>query len=188
MSRVIRKKTAVLLVDKRAAIRQGLRALLKSVPNLEVVGEVGNGRSVLKSLKKTPPDVVVMDVSMPMPDGLAAIRQILQCAPRAKILVLTSYGDESYVDKLVEAGAAGFLIKQTAVNDLVQAIREVQRGNIFISPLIAQRLQQQREVLVNMSTTPPLQPEPQWFPREPLEILRNGLPEISPEAAVLCRG
>lgn len=137
------KKIGVLLVDDHTVVRQGLRALLKSEEDIEVMGEAENGRQAVMVARKTPPDVVVMDVAMPLLNGLEATRQILKLVPTAKILVLTSYGDDECVEQLMQAGAAGYLIKQTAANDLIKAIREVQRGNAFFSPSIAKRLRDQ---------------------------------------------
>ena len=141
------KKIGVLLVDDHTVVRQGLKALLKSEEDIEVIGEAENGRQAVMAARKTPPDVVVMDVAMPLLNGLEATRQILKLVPTAKVLVLTSYGDDECVEQLMQAGAAGYLIKQTAANDLLKAIREVQRGNAFFSPSIAKRLRDQcREV------------------------------------------
>jgi len=137
------KKIGVLLVDDHTVVRQGLRALLKSEEDIEVMGEAENGRQAVMVARKTPPDVVVMDVAMPLLNGLEATRQILRLVPTTKVLVLTSYGDDECVEQLMQAGAAGFLIKQTAANDLIKAIREVQRGNAFFSPSIAKRLRDQ---------------------------------------------
>jgi DNA-binding NarL/FixJ family response regulator len=100
--------------------------------------------------RKTPPDIVVMDVAMPLLNGLEATRQILKAVPTARILVLTSYGDDECVEQLMQAGASGYLIKQTAANELLKAIREVQRGNAFFSPAIAKRVRDQcREVFTS---------------------------------------
>ena len=137
------KKIAVLLVDDHTVVRQGLRALLSSEEDIEVIGEAENGRQAVMAARKTPPDVVVMDVAMPLLNGLEATRQILRLVPTAKVLVLTSYGDDDCVEQLMQAGAAGYLIKQTAANDLLKAIREVQRGNAYFSPAIAKRLRDQ---------------------------------------------
>jgi DNA-binding NarL/FixJ family response regulator len=134
------KKIGVLLVDDHTVVRQGLRALLQSEEDIEVVGEAENGRQAVAAARKTPPDVVVMDVAMPLLNGLEATRQILKLVPTARVLVLTSYGDDECVEQLMQAGAVGYLIKQTAANDLLKAIREVQRGNAFFSPSIAKRL------------------------------------------------
>ena len=134
------KKIGVLLVDDHAVVRQGLCALLAAEEDIEVVGEAENGRQAVTLAQKHPPDVVVMDVAMPLMNGLEATRQILKSVPTTKVLVLTSYGDDECVDQLVEAGAIGFLIKQTAANDLLKGIREVHNGNSFFSPPIAKRL------------------------------------------------
>jgi DNA-binding NarL/FixJ family response regulator len=141
------KKISVLLVDDHTVIRQGLRALLSAEEDLEVIGEAENGRQAVALARKTPPDVVVMDVAMPLLNGLEATRQILKNTPQSKVLVLTSYGDDDCVAQMMKAGATGYLIKQTAANDLLKAIREVHRGNAFFSPSIAKRLRDQcREV------------------------------------------
>src|SRR5262249_26993173 len=125
------KKIGVLLVDDHTVVRQGLRALLNSEEDIEVVGEAENGRQAVVMARKLCPEVVVMDVAMPLLNGLEATRQILKSLPTTKVLVLTSYGDDECVQQLMQAGASGYLIKQTAANDLLKAIREVQRGNAF---------------------------------------------------------
>ncbi len=141
------KKINVLLVDDHTVVRQGLRALLKSEEDIEVIGEAENGRqAVMLARKSPPPDVVVMDVAMPLLNGLEATRQIIRNSPTTRVLVLTSYGDDECVAQLMQAGASGYLIKQTAANDLLKAIREVQRGNAFFSPAIAKRLRDQCRV------------------------------------------
>ena len=136
------KKIAVLLVDDHAVVRQGLRALIEAEGDMVVVGEAENGRQAVAQTKKRLPDVVVMDVAMPGMNGLEATRQIVRNVPSAKVLVLTSYGDDDYVAQLLEAGATGYLVKQTAAADLLRAIREVHEGNTFFSPVIAKRLRQ----------------------------------------------
>ncbi|HVV00464.1 MAG TPA: response regulator transcription factor [Verrucomicrobiae bacterium] len=137
------KKISVLLVDDHTVVRQGLRALLSVEEDMEVVGEAENGRQAVQLVKKLLPEVVVMDVAMPLLNGLEATRQILKFTPRTRVLVLTSYGDDECVSQLMDAGASGYLIKQTAANDLLKAIREVSRGNAFFSPAIARRLRDQ---------------------------------------------
>jgi DNA-binding NarL/FixJ family response regulator len=137
------KKISVLLVDDHTVVRQGLRALLRAEEDMEVVGEAENGRMAVMLSRKMNPDVVVMDVAMPLLNGLEATRQILKNQPGTKVLVLTSYGDDDCVEQLMQAGAVGYLIKQTAANDLLKAIREVYRGNAFFSPAIAKRLRDQ---------------------------------------------
>jgi DNA-binding NarL/FixJ family response regulator len=137
------KKIGVLLVDDHAVVRQGLRALLEAEGDMAVIGEAENGRQAVALTKKSLPDVVLMDLAMPGLNGLEATRQILRTVPATKVLVLTSYGDDDYVTQLLDAGAAGYLVKQTAAADLLKAIRDVRVGKSFFSPMIAKRLRQQ---------------------------------------------
>ena len=147
------KKIAVLLVDDHAVVRQGLRALLEAEGDIVVLAEAENGRQAVAQTKKSLPDVVVMDVAMPGMNGLEATRQIVRNVPSAKVLVLTSYGDDDYVAQLLEAGATGYLVKQTAAADLLKAIREVHEGNAFFSPTVAKRLRQRdREAFLGRQT------------------------------------
>ena len=144
------KKITVLLVDDHAVVRQGLRVLLEAEGDIVVAGEAENGRESVVLAKKLLPDVVLMDLAMPGLNGLEATRQIVRNVPSAKVLVLSSYGEDHHVDQLLEAGATGYLVKQTAAEDLLKAIREVRGGNEFFSPMIARRLRQQdRAVLTN---------------------------------------
>jgi DNA-binding NarL/FixJ family response regulator len=134
------RKITVLIVDDHAVVRQGLRALLSQEQDIEVVGEAENGRHAVQMAAKTTPDIVIMDVAMPLMNGLEGTRQVLDCVPRAKVLILSSYNDDDYVQQLTGAGASGYLIKQTAADNLLLAIREVQKGNAYFSPSIARRL------------------------------------------------
>ena len=129
------KRIAVLLVDDHTVVRQGLRALLESEADLKVVGEAENGRQAVRLAKKILPDVVVMDVAMPVLNGIEATRQISKDLPATKVLGLTSYGDDEYVTQMLQAGANGFLVKQTAADDLLKAIREVNQGKRYFQPL-----------------------------------------------------
>jgi DNA-binding NarL/FixJ family response regulator len=127
-------------------VRQGLRALLEAEQDITVVGEAENGRVGVAAAKKLLPDVIVMDIAMPALNGLEATRQIIKEIPGAKVLVLSSYSDDEYVHQLTEAGAAGYLLKQTAATELIKAVREARRGNAFFSPAISKRiLDQYRE-------------------------------------------
>jgi DNA-binding NarL/FixJ family response regulator len=134
------QKIRVLLADDHTVVRQGLRALLVAEGDIEIVGEAENGRQAVQLVKKLMPDVVVMDIAMPQLNGLEATRQITHSMPSTKVLILSSYSDDEYVQQLTEAGASGYLVKQTAANDLLKAIREAQKGNAFFSPSIAKRL------------------------------------------------
>jgi len=134
------EKIKVVLADDHTVVRQGLRALLMAEEDIDIVGEAENGRQAVQMVKKLMPDVVVMDIAMPVLNGLEATRQISRATPTAKVLILSSYSDDEYVQQLTEAGAAGYLVKQTAANDLLKAIREAHKGNAYFSPSIAKRL------------------------------------------------
>ena len=140
----------VLLVDDHMVVRQGLRALLETEQDIAVVGEAETGRQAVQLTKKLLPSVVVMDIAMPMLNGLEATRQIAKEVPSARVLVLSGYSDGEYVQQLTEAGAAGYLLKQTAAADLIKAVRETKKGNAFFSPAISKRiLDQCREAFTN---------------------------------------
>src|SRR5258707_8707059 len=127
----------VLLADDHTVVRQGLRALLAAEGDIEIVGEAENGRQAIQMVNATLPDVVVMDIAMPVLNGLEATRQITKSVPATKVLILSSYSDDEYILQLTEAGAAGYLVKQTAANDLIKAIREARKGHAYFSPGIA---------------------------------------------------
>ena len=134
---------SVLLADDHVVVRQGLRALLAAEEDIDIVAEADNGRQAVQLVKKFLPDVAVIDIAMPVLNGLEATRQITRTVPATKVLILSSYSDDEYISQLTEAGAAGYLVKQTAANDLLKAIREAHKGNAFFSPAIAKRLRDQ---------------------------------------------
>jgi DNA-binding NarL/FixJ family response regulator len=133
-------KISVLLADDHTVVRQGLRSLLAAEADIAVVGEAENGRQAVQMAAALSPDVIVMDIAMPQLSGLEATRQVLRHNPAAKVLILSSYDDEEYVHQLTDAGACGYLMKQTAANDLLKAIHEAHKGNAFFSPAISRRL------------------------------------------------
>ncbi|HKQ39312.1 MAG TPA: response regulator transcription factor [Verrucomicrobiae bacterium] len=146
-------KINVLLADDHTVIREGLRVLLEASGEVKVVGEADTGRQAVALARKLNPDVVVLDVAMPLLNGLEATRQILRDVPNTKVLILSSYSDDEYVHQLIEAGAIGYLVKQTAAQDLLKAIREASKGNAFFSPAISKRLlEQYREAFVSGAT------------------------------------
>ena len=170
------KTITVLLVDDHTVVRQGLRALLSQEEDIEVVGEAENGRQALQMATKPMPDVVLMDVVMPLMNGLEGTRQMIKNIPSAKVLVLSSYSDDDYVQQLTAAGASGYLTKQTAGNDLLLAIREVHKGNAFFSPAIAKRLRDRcRQAF---SDGQPLKKNVELTSRESevLQLIAEGLP------------
>ena len=136
-------KITVLLADDHTLMRQGVRSLLQAQSDIEIVGEAGTGRQAVEQAKALRPDVVVMDIAMPLLNGLEATRRILRQNPSSRVLILSTYSDDEYVQQLTEAGAAGYLLKDSAVTDLVNAIREAHQGRSYFSPPIARRLMHQ---------------------------------------------
>lgn len=133
-------KISVLLADDHVIVRQGLRLLLESEPDITVVGEAENGRQALQLARELRPDVIIMDIAMPNLNGLEATRQIAKEVPASKLLILSSYNDDEYVHEVIQAGAFGYLLKQTAANDLIKAMREAISGHAYFSPTISKRL------------------------------------------------
>jgi DNA-binding NarL/FixJ family response regulator len=128
--------TRLLLVDDHRIIRQGLRALLAATPGMEVVGEAGDGRTAPQLAQRLKPDVVVMDISLPELNGIDATRQLRAAVPTVKVIALSMHSDERYVAGMLRAGAAGYLIKDGAFEELARAIRAVLAGATYLSPRI----------------------------------------------------
>lgn len=124
----------VLLADDHMIFRKELRAMLKHEADIQVVGEAKNGRQAVALAGTLGPAVIVMDISMPLLNGLEATRQILQAAPIIRVLILSAHCDDAYVEHALAMGAAGYLSKQTVSHELAGAIREVCKGGPFFSP------------------------------------------------------
>ena len=134
------KKISVLLAEDHTVVRQGLKSLLSAEADIEVVGEAANGRQAIQMAQELRPNVIVMDIAMPLLNGLEATCQIIGEGIPSRILILSSYADDEYVHQLTEAGASGYLVKQTAASDLIKAVREIAAGNAYFSPSILKRL------------------------------------------------
>jgi DNA-binding NarL/FixJ family response regulator len=134
------KKIKTLLADDHTIVREGLRALLSADGEIEVVGEAHNGREAVTMADALSPDIVVMDIAMPLLNGLEATKQILAKNPAIKVLILSAHSDDAYIDRVIAVGAVGFLIKQTSAQILAKAIHEVMAGNAFYSPQVSKRL------------------------------------------------
>jgi DNA-binding NarL/FixJ family response regulator len=133
------KRITILLADDHMIVREGFRKMLDLEADFVVVGEAKDGRQAVALAKKLRPEVVLMDIAMPLLNGLEAARQVLKALPATKVLMLSAHSDDAYVDHAIKSGARGFLIKQTSAQDVCQAIREVQKGKRFFSPSIAKR-------------------------------------------------
>src|SRR6266478_9763326 len=134
------KRITVLLAEDHLIVREGFRSLLKHECDIEVVAEAETGRQAVQLTRKPRPAVVVMDIAMPLLNGLEATRQIRKDFPDTRVLILSAHSDDAYVEQVSELGASGFLLKQTSSHVLAEAIREVHKGNKFFSPSIVRRL------------------------------------------------
>lgn len=133
-------RITVLLAEDHTVVRQGLSTLLRADGHFQVVGEARNGREAVELTRRLRPDVILMDIAMPGLNGMEATRQILASDPAARILILSAHSDDVYVERMQQAGAAGFLEKQTSAEILAKAIREVAAGRSYLSPAITRRL------------------------------------------------
>ncbi len=155
------KPIRVLIVDDHPIVRQGLVSLIKTEPSLELAGEAENGAEAVEMNKVLQPDVILLDLVMPVMTGLEAIPQIKETNPDAKILVVTSFAEDNQVFPAIKAGASGYLLKDSAPNALVDAIHDIHQGKTSLHPTIARKL-------VEELTQPPTQPltEEPLTPRE----------------------
>ncbi len=136
-------KISVMLVDDHAIVRQGLRTYLELQPDIQVVGEAGDGKQAVSLVRDLLPDVVLMDLVMPQSDGVEATREITSIAPSTRVIVLTSFSEDEKVFASIKAGAQGYLMKDVLPQDLVNAIRTVYRGEAQLDPEIARKLMQE---------------------------------------------
>lgn len=132
------KKTRVLLADDHKIVLKGLRSLLES--EFELVGTVEDGRELMAVAQKLQPDVIVVDISMPFLNGIEAVRQIEKTDPHIKVVFLTMHSDVTYATRAFEAGASGYVVKHSALSELVTAIREAIKGRTYVTPMIAGEL------------------------------------------------
>ena len=130
----------VLIVDDHIIVRSGLRLLLEAQPDIDVVGEASDGREALNLVEKHLPDVVLMDITMPGMDGLEATRLIKASWPQINVLALTMHRSDEYFFEMLKAGASGYILKGAETSDLMQAVRVVGRGEVFLYPTMAQKL------------------------------------------------
>jgi len=130
----------ILLADDHAVVRAGLRAVLASAKDIEVVSEASSGREAIALAARVQPDVVLLDISMGEPNGLASTPDVLAASPSSRVLILTIHGEEEYLTAALQAGASGYLVKSAAVRELVDAVRAVARGDIYVQPAAARVL------------------------------------------------
>ena len=129
-------KLRLLLGDDHTLVRHGLRKILEERPDWEVVAEVGNGRDAIRKVVALKPDVAIIDIGMPLLNGIDATRQIVRRVPETRVLMLSMHSDEAYVTRALQAGVAGYMLKDSASSDLLKGIESVAAGHAFFSPAI----------------------------------------------------
>ena len=130
-------KLRIFLADDHAVLREGLRLLVNSQPDMECVGEAANGRAAIERVRELLPDVAVLDISMPELNGLQATERIKQCCPQVKVLTLTRHTDDGFLQQLLKAGVSGYVLKQSASDVLLAAVRAVASGGSYLDPSVA---------------------------------------------------
>jgi len=156
----------VLLVDDQSLIRQGLKALLELEPDLQVLGEAENGQTAIALVETLQPDVVLMDIRMPVMDGVAATREIVERFANTKVLVLTTFDDDEYVAQALRYGAMGYLLKDTPSEELAAAIRSVHKGYTQLGPGLVEKIMAR---VPPAAPVPPASPPPSWNDLTPRE-------------------
>jgi DNA-binding NarL/FixJ family response regulator len=163
----------ILIVDDQALFREGLHTLLSVRPDLEVVGEAGDGREAIDMAAEYQPDVVLMDLRMPVLDGVAATRQIVTTYPGCRVIVLTTFDDDEHIFDGLRAGAVGYLLKDVPSEKLVEAIRAAARGESFLQPSVAAKVVAEfARITGRRPTTDKTQPLVEPLSERELEILR----------------
>jgi DNA-binding NarL/FixJ family response regulator len=132
--------TSVVIADDQALVRAGFRAILEAYADLQVVGEAADGAEALDVVRRTRPDVVLMDIRMPNLDGIAATAKVAQASPATRVLILTTFDADAYVYDAIDAGASGFLLKDVPRDELVGGVRTVARGDALLAPALTRRL------------------------------------------------
>jgi DNA-binding NarL/FixJ family response regulator len=162
----------LLLVDDQALFREGLHTLLSVHDEVQVVGEAANGEEALLQVARLSPDVVLMDVRMPVLDGVAATRQICRAYPASRVIMLTTFDDDEYVFEGLRAGAAGYLLKDVSSGKLLEAIRATAAGESFLQPSVAAKVVAELNRLAERSDRPLVQPLVEPLSERELEILQ----------------
>jgi DNA-binding NarL/FixJ family response regulator len=174
--------TTLLIADDQALVRVGLRKILENEPEMSVVGEAGNGEEAVAGARRLRPDVVLMDIRMPVLDGIEATRRIVKAQPSARVLMLTTFGLDAYVYDALRAGASGFMLKDAPPEEIAAAVRIVASGDALLAPAVTRAVIEEfsRHKPAHAATPPPAVAKLTAREHEVLDLLARGLsnPEI----------
>jgi len=140
MTPMTTKTVTIFLADDHTIVRQGLAKLMEEEPHFQVVGEAQNGREAVKKISQLKPDVVIMDIAMPILNGIEATRQVKKIRPQTKVIILSMHSHDHYIRQLFSLGASGYLLKDSSGDDIIKAIRASLEGNTYLSPSISRRV------------------------------------------------
>ncbi len=171
------RKITVLIADDHTIVRQGLKFLMQTSQDIDVVGEAENGMAAVQKAKELQPNVVVLDIAMPRKNGIEAAKQIAKESPASRILILSTYHEDQEVHEAIEAGAAGYMMKESASADLINAVHEIAKGHSFFSPQISRRLlRQTRNAFQARGENSPLSPSLTAREQDVLKLIAEGKP------------
>lgn len=179
------KKITIFLADDHTIVRQGLAKLLDGEPDLQVIGEAENGREAVRKVEELRPDVVLMDIAMPLLNGIEATRQIKKICPQSEVIILSMHSHDRYISELFSLGASGYLLKDSTGRDIIKAIHAALRGDTYLSPSISRRVVNDYVSLKKMSYQEELYSRLSNREREVFQMIAEGL-STKEIAEILC--
>jgi DNA-binding NarL/FixJ family response regulator len=168
------KKIKLFLADDHTIVRQGLAKLLEAEPNLEVIGEAKDGRAAVRRVQQLNPDIVIMDIAMPLLNGVEATRQIKKTCPQTKIIILSMHAHDRYISELIGLGASGYLLKDSTGEEIIKAVSAAVKGDVYLSPSISRRVVESYRSLKKTSTQEDLYSKLSNREREVFQMIAEG--------------
>jgi two-component system response regulator NreC len=165
---------SIFLADDHTIVRQGLAKLIEAEPNLKVIGEAENGRQAVSKVERLNPDIVIMDIAMPLLNGIEATRQIKKLSPQTKVIILSMHSHDRYISELISIGASGYLLKDSTGGEIVKAISAAMKGDVYLSPSISRRVVENYLTLKKTSSREDLYTKLSNREREVFQMIAEG--------------